>query len=82
MLKFQWNALRKGDRVFVHEASESDLALRAGVVTLVDVRSFGHDVGICLGAGTPGALVVRPGRFAVHLDPIDPSDECWRCSDN
>jgi hypothetical protein len=33
-------------------------------------------------AGTPTTRVVQPGRFAVHLDPVDDDDDCWRCSDN
>ena len=81
MLKFQWDALRRGDTVFVHDASDADLGLRAGVVTLVDVRPSGHDVGIRLTTGTPTGSVVRPGRFAVHLAAVDDHD-CWRCSDN
>ena len=38
MLKFQWNALRRGDTVFIHDAADADLGLHAGVVTLVDVH--------------------------------------------
>ena len=67
MLKLQWNALRRGDTVFVHDASDADLGLRAGVVTLVDVRPSGHEVGIRFTTGTRTGSVVRPGRFAVHL---------------
>ena len=81
MLKFQWDALRRGDTVFVHDASDADLGVRAGVVTLVDVRPSGHDVGIRLTTGTPAGSVVRPGRFAVHLAAVDDHD-CWRFSDN
>ena len=81
MLTFQWDALRRGDTVFVHDASDAELGLRAGVVTLVDVRPSGHDVGIRLTTGSPTASVVRPGRFAVHLAAVD-DDDCWRCSDN
>jgi len=66
MLKFQWDALRRGDMVSVHDASDADLGLRAGVVTLVDVRPSGHDVGIRLTTGTPTGPVVRPAGFAVH----------------
>ena len=58
MLKFQWDGLRRGDTVFVHDARDADLGLRAGVVTLVDVRPSGHDVGIRLTTGTPD----RAGR--------------------
>jgi hypothetical protein len=81
MLKFQWAALRRGDRVFVHDAGDADLGLRAGVVALVDVRPSGHDVGIRLTTGTGTGPVVRPGRFAVHLTAAADGD-CWRCSDN
>ena len=79
MLAFQWNALRRGDRVLVHDVADADLALRAGVVTLVDVRPSGHDVGIRLTSGASD--VVRPGRFAVHFDPVGAGDDCWRCAD-
>ena len=81
MLKFQWEALRRGDTVFVHDASDADLGLRAGIVTLVDVAPSVHDVGLRLITGTPTGSVVRPGRFAVHLAAGDDHD-CWRCSDN
>jgi hypothetical protein len=81
MLKFQWDGLRRGDTVFVHDASDADLGLRAGVVTLVDVRRSGHDVAVRFTIGTRAGTVVRPGRFAVHLAAVD-DDDCWRCSDN
>jgi hypothetical protein len=80
MLKFQWDALRRGDTVSVHDASDADLGLRPGIVTLVEVRPSGHDVGIRLTTGTPTGSVVRPGRFAVHLANVDDPD-CWRCAD-
>jgi hypothetical protein len=82
MLRFHWNALRRGDRVLVHDAREADLGVRPGIVTLVDVRTSSHDVGIRLTTDTATARVVWPGRFAVHLDPIDDADNCWRCNDN
>jgi hypothetical protein len=81
VLKFQWDALRRGDTVFVHNARDADLRLRAGLVTLVDVRPSGHDLGIRLTTFTRTGPVVRPGRFAVHLAAMDDHD-CWRCSDN
>ena len=36
---------------------------------------------IRLTTGTHTSRVVRPGRFAVHLDN-DYDDNCWRCTDN
>jgi hypothetical protein len=82
MLQFQWNALRRGDHVLVHDASDADLGLTAGVVTLVDVHPAGHDVSVRLMAGTASTRVVQPGRFAVHLDSVDDGGDCWRCGDN
>jgi len=76
MLKFQWDALRRGDTVFVHDASDADLGLRAGIVTLIDVH---RSVGIRFTTRT--GPVVRPGRFAVHLAAGE-DDDCWRCRDN
>jgi hypothetical protein len=81
MLKFQWNALRRDDRVFVHDPADADLGLRAGVVTLTDTGRFGRDVAIRLTIGRHTTRVVRPGRFAVHLGN-DYDDNCWRCTDN
>ena len=80
MLKFQWNALRRGDRVLVHDVDHAELALRPGVVTLVDTQPSGHDVAVRYTTGT--VRTVRPSRFAVHLDPFDDGDGCWRCIDN
>ena len=82
MLQFQWNALRRGDHVLVHDAGAVDLGLTSGIVTLVDVHPSGHEVSVRLGEGTPTSRVVQPGRFAVHLDPIDDEADCWRCTDN
>ncbi len=81
MLKFQWNALRTGDHVLVHDVDDPKLALRAGVVALIDTRRSGRDVAIRYTTGT--LRLVRPGRFAVHFDPIDDDgDGCWRCNEN
>ena len=81
MLIFQWDGLRRGDTVFVHDAGGADLGLRAGVVTVVDARPFGNDVGIRLTPGTATGPVVRPARFAVHHAAVDDHD-CWRCGGN
>jgi hypothetical protein len=80
-LKFQWDGLGRGDTVFVHDARDADLGRRAGVVSRVDVRPSGHDVGIRLTTGTRTGPIVRPGRFAVHLAAVG-DDDCWRCRDN
>jgi hypothetical protein len=80
MLKFQWNALRRGDRVLVHDPGDVRLALRAGVVAFVDVNGSGHDVAIRLTNGSPRPPI-RPGRFSVHFDPLYDTASCWRCGE-
>jgi hypothetical protein len=82
MLKFQWNALRPGDHVLVHDVDDPKLALRAGVVALIETRQTGPDVAIRYTTGTRTSRPVRPGRFAVHFDPIDDDGGCWRCVEN
>lgn len=87
MLKFQWNALRVGDHVDVHDPDDAAMRLVPGVVTMVQSRVGANDIGIMLGAtigsaGVPGspAHVARPARLAVHLDAIDAARGCWRCA--
>ncbi|HEY3484930.1 MAG TPA: hypothetical protein VGK49_06065 [Ilumatobacteraceae bacterium] len=78
MLVFQWNALRVGDQVRIHDDQAPDLPLRPGVVALV--QTYPHEaniVGIRLD-GDP-TVVVHPRRHAVHLGRGDAHDECWRC---
>ena len=77
MLAFQWNALRAGDRVMMHDDLDRDLTLREGVVELVQPRHRGeNDIGIRI---DHHERIVRPRRHAVHLSPIDRRSSCWRC---
>ena len=77
MLAFQWNALRAGDRVTMHDDLDRDLTLRDGVVDLVQTRRRGeNDIGIRI---DDEDRIVRPRRHAVHLSPIDRRLSCWRC---
>lgn len=78
MLVFQWNALRVGDQVRVHDDRAIDLALHDGVVALVQTHPHQtNDVGIRL-ASDDGAIV-HPWRHAVHLGQDDAHEGCWRC---
>jgi hypothetical protein len=81
MLRFQWDSLRRGDLVLVHDLAETDLHRRPGVVVLVDTLAAGHDVAVRYTDGADAGLVVRPGRFATHFDPLDGEGDCWRCQD-
>ena len=77
MLVFQWNALRVGDRVLVHDDGAADLALHDGVVVLVQTYPRQtNDVGIRL---DDARAVVHPWRHAVHLGRDGAHDGCWRC---
>jgi hypothetical protein len=77
MLAFQWDALKVGDHVLVHEDADPRFGLRDGTVAMVDTRpGGGHDVGIRITSGV--THIERPRRSAVHLVPLDTAS-CWRC---
>lgn len=78
MLLFQWNALRAGDRVAVHDDHDPELGLHEGAVRLVQTRQPGaNEIGVRL--DDSAFHVLRPRRHAVHMLPIDPGSPCWRC---
>ena len=79
MLSFDWNVLRPGDSVLVHGAGGSDMTLAPGVVVTVNVRKGSNGVGIRVTTGGQYGGIVWPSRLAVHLDPRDPAEPCWRC---
>ena len=77
MLKFQWDSLRTGDAVMVHDDLDPCLALHTGIVTMVETgRWYTNDVAIRIDHHVP--VVARPRRHAVHLMPLD-RRACWRC---
>ena len=78
MLKFEWNALRAGDEVLVHDPADAELTLRPGVVALVYTRRRLNGVGIRM-AAEGGAVIAWPTHLAVHQAPRDPRVPCWRC---
>jgi hypothetical protein len=81
MLRLQWNALRVGDHVLVHDVDNARLALTAGVVTLVQPASGSNEVEIRLSGRRPASSrVVSPQRLAVHMDPPALDEGCWRCA--
>ena len=78
MFEFQWNALRVGDRVAVHNDHDTGFELAGGVVHIVESRQRAANmVGIRLDDGH--ALVQHPRRHAVHLLPLNDRPSCWRC---
>jgi len=82
MLRFDWNALRPGDHVLVHDDGDITLALHDGVVAMIDDGPESNDVGIRLDAPSGESMIVHPRRRAVHPAVIDHREPCWRCDAN
>ena len=79
MLRLEWNALRQGDRVLVHDADDPQLRLLAGVVARVRQTAGSNEVSIRVVKST-GASLIQPQRLAVHHDPVGFDGQCWRCA--
>jgi hypothetical protein len=79
MLRFEWNALRVGDHVEMHDSGATELGLVPGVVVVVNSVKGSNNVGIHVTASSRGEAVLWPTRLAVHLLPHDPAELCWRC---
>lgn len=82
MRVFEWNALRAGDKVLAHDFRGGELMLLAGVVTQVDAERQGHgpnQIGVVVATGEVSPIILWPARLAVHRDPRDPTESCWRC---
>jgi hypothetical protein len=79
MLRFQWNALRRGDQVIVHDDASAGSPLREGVVEMVQTKADNNDVGVRVTRSATLHPVLRPPRLGVHMFPFDPLEVCWRC---
>jgi hypothetical protein len=80
MLRFQWNALRVGNKVLMHDPLDVGMRLLPGVVTIVDTVSGSNDIAIRVSPTGEASQVLRPRRLVVHLDPRDLTEPCWRCA--
>ena len=79
MLAFQWNALRVGDHVRMHDDRTAGLDLRAGVVAIV--QTFPHQTNdVAIRLDDDAGVVLHPRRHAVHTDCSDAPSGCWRCA--
>jgi hypothetical protein len=77
--RFEWNGLRRGDVVFVHQPLLTHQTAARGVIDSVTVLAHrGNDIGIRLDEGD--GHVVWPAWPAVHRGPTD-SGNCWRCDE-
>jgi hypothetical protein len=79
MMLSEWNALKTGNKVLVHEERAQHLsALTKGVVLSVTPAPRANNVGIRV--TTDGEdVVLWPPHMTVHPDPINLSETCWRC---
>jgi hypothetical protein len=81
MLRFEWNALRTGDHVLVHDPRGTEMTLTEGVVTGVDAHKGTNSAGIRVGANNGETTILWLSPLSVHRDPLDPTESCWRCQE-
>ena len=81
MLRFEWNALRVGNKVLIHDPRDVGMRLLGGVVAMVATVAGSNEVAIRVAPNGETSQVLRPRRLTVHLDPRDVSEPCWRCAD-
>ena len=83
MLRFQWNALRPGDAVNVHDLESSEMTLLPGIVATVDTRAgrkLANGVRIRVDGNDGVIRLLWPAYMAVHLEPPE-TEPCWRCEE-
>jgi hypothetical protein len=79
MVRLEWNALRVGDKVLVHDPGDPAMQLLPGVVAMVQTKEGSNDIGVRVAPRSDRPSVLWPSRLAVHIDPQDTSEDCWRC---
>lgn len=82
MLKFDWCALRIGDRVLVHDAHGAQLTLRPGVVIMIDARKGAKRAGVRFTDSEDELGIRWPTYPSMHRDPRAATDRCWRCDES
>ena len=76
MMQFEWNALRTGTAVLVHQTAGTPSATFGGTVATVEARPGSNGVGINIAVSGAQPNIVWPSRLSVHLDV---KETCWRC---
>ena len=78
MLRFEWNGLRVGDRVVVHDPPfGTEFPLLAGTVATVETKRSkrgANALGVRVATDGGGHRVVWPSYLAAHHDPPDPTE--------
>jgi hypothetical protein len=80
VIRIEWNSLRVGHHVLVHDDTEHDMPLVAGQVTMLKTAPRSNEVTIRISPVGEASRIVHPPRLAVHLDGFDRPQDCWRCS--
>jgi hypothetical protein len=76
--RFEWDGLRPGDEVFVHDPPTGDGPAQRGTVLYLTVQvRRPNEIGVRLDDGA----VVWPSARTVHHDRVAPLGSCWRCAD-
>jgi hypothetical protein len=81
MQRFQWNSLRVGDKVHVHDVTDKGMRLLDGEVTIVQPKRDTNSLAVRVALPGGGSGVIRPEWLSVHLHPLDTRDKCWRCDE-
>jgi hypothetical protein len=84
VLRFQWNALRPGHRVSVHDPASAEMSLIPGTVVMLEThagRRGVNGVAIRVADDDGTSRILRPSYLAAHLDPVDSTEPCWRCEE-
>lgn len=79
MIRLEWNALRVGQHVLVHDEVDAASPLVPGRVTEVEPAAGFNIVTIRVSPPGERARIVQPTRLAVHLDSGEPAETCRRC---
>jgi len=79
MIRRDWNALRVGHHVLVHDDDDPMSPLIPGRVTQVDPAAGSNGLTIRLSPPDEPQRIVQPRRLAVHLDSGEAGERCWRC---
>jgi hypothetical protein len=81
MFEFQWNGLRVGDRVAVHNDRDDGFELTEGIVHIIEAHPHETNV-VAIRVDDGETPVQHPRRHAVHLLPLHGRPPCWRCAVN
>jgi hypothetical protein len=81
VLSFEWNGLRTGDHVLVHDSRTAEMNLTDGVVTNVDTHRGANRVGVRVAGYSGGTTVLWPSHLVVHRESGKSSEACWRCEE-